>query len=855
MKKSSPTSSKRKTSKNSAEAATRSGSEIEHTKATPNILNFVNNLYGKKSHKEIISHSASNIRSSEYTDEMRNYYEKIIEKIPNNTYLLDTNCVLLGGNETFIHALGLKSPAQLSGLTYEEMAKLAKWTEAQTHAFKKTEIEVMTTGIPQFNLEQSAATLDGKTKYFMSNKVPMYNSKHEIIGVMSISSDITDRKNEIFYLKHVVSKLPGSIYWKNKNGTYLGCNDFVLDMAGMKDVVGKTDYDMPWKEYADQISNTDEAIMETNKSIELEENPTLSNGQEVIMLTHKAPLKDEKGNTVGILGISVDITERKKLEAALKEEKERAESANKAKSEFLENMRHDIRTPLTGITGFASIIRDEVTDPKIKEYVDNLTASSFALLDLLNEILEVIKINSGDIPLLKKKFDFNKRLLDVINLNKAKASYKHIDLIFDADKNIPLYLIGDSTRIHRIVLELVANALNFTDKGSVKLTSQLAKNNERGVIVKIIIEDTGIGIAPDQQQEIFMQFKRLSPAYKGIYKGAGLGLTIVKQFLDEIEGEIYVESEVGIGTKFTCLIPLKEPLMDDEFGCEDITPNSTIKSHELATKTITNHENTTESSSPNNHILVVEDQFIAAMVVKNMLSTLNCNVDVAENGITAIELAKNNAYDLIFMDIGLPDIEGYEVTKRIRLNEINKGTHIPIIALTAHVDEENKQRCIDSGMNAVLAKPLMKDKAEDILNAFIPYRKKQQEAEKKSEPEKEGDLLVIEGKLIDIEAAKKVLGEGEEIVVEMLGMLKASLGEELIKLESAYKVADWSTIKAVSHKIKGGCSYCGAMRLKVASARLEDSIKNGNIESAPALYKQMLTEIHATDKAIETKNY
>src|SRR5262249_47226212 len=160
---------------------------------------------------------------------------------------------------------------------------------------------------------------------------------------------------------------------------------------------------------------------------------------------------------------------RKQTEVALLEALEKAEAANRAKTEFLENMRHDIRTPLTGIMGFATIIRDEVNDPKIKEYADNLTASSQALLDLLNEILEAVKLNSGEVPLVKKKFDLKKRLSDVIKLNQAKAHQKRIDLVFDYDEKIPPYVIGDPTRLHRLALELIVNALNFTQKGTVKL--------------------------------------------------------------------------------------------------------------------------------------------------------------------------------------------------------------------------------------------------------------------------------------------------------------------------------------------------------------------------------------------------
>ncbi len=702
---------------------------------SPIFLNFLANLNRLVTGQ--IGHD--NMTTIEYTKELHNYYESIIACMPNNVYWLDRNCVLLGGNDNLARMFGLKSRAELAGLTYQQMTKLANWTEGQGEAFQQAEIEVMTTGVSRFNVEEPPVVVDGKMRYYISSKVPLYNIKREVIGV---------------------------------------------------------------------------------------------------------------------IGISTDITERKQAEVALKEAKEKAETANKAKTEFLENMRHDIRTPLIGITGFANIISDEVKDPKIKEYVDNLSASSNALLDLLNEILEVIKVTSGEVPLLKKKFDLKKRLNDVVKLNQAKARQKRIDLVFNYDDKIPLYIIGDSTRIHRIALELIANALNFTDTGSVTLTTQLSEINERELIIKIMVEDTGIGIAPEKQQEIFLQFKRLTPSYEGIYKGAGLGLAIVKQFLDELEGEIYVESQVGVGTKFTCILPLKKSLLNEDFGSDNTIPASLGRIYDLTPKNhIAESVSHEEINLAKDRILIVEDQPIASMVVKNMLSNLDCQTDVAPDGKTAVQLAQENAYDLIFMDIGLPDIDGYETTRRIRLYELSKGTHVPIIALTAHVDEENKQRCLESGMNAVLSKPLIKEKAEDILNAFIPYRKQQEEPVIKLELQPEIDLLKIEGEVIDFENAKIQLDGKEEMVHELLNMLIASFPEEVKKLEAAYKKEDWKSISAIAHKLKGGSNYCGTMRLQTVCVRLETSIKDSQIELASDLYKQLLVEINAIEEVVINKSY
>lgn len=659
-------------------------------------------------------------------------------------------------------------------------------------------------------------------------------------------------------LDNIVANIPGHVYWKDKNGVYLGCNNRQAESLGLKfgsEVIGKTDFDLPWaRDVASTFRENDIRIMNTGETEIIEEDAQI-NGKKIIVLSQKTPLKNKDGEVIGILGISIDITERKQFELDLKEAKEKAEASNKAKTEFLENMRHDIRTPLIGIAGFASIISEEVKDPKIKEYVDNLNASSYALLDLLNEILDVIKLNSGEIPILKKKFDLQKRLDNVIKLNQAKALHKNIDLIFTYDEHIPLYLIGDSTRIHRIVLELIANGLNFTNHGSVHLRAQLSKIENQHVVIKIIVEDTGIGIEPEKQQEIFLQFKRLTPSYEGIYKGAGLGLAIVKQFIDELQGEIYVESKLGAGTKFTCVIPLKKSLLDEELGVEEIISTSGLRRPEVRAIAQQKTETTShqEKSSFKSHILVVEDNLIAATVVNNMLSSLDCRIDIAENGKKAIQLAQECEYDLIFMDIGLPEIDGYEATRRIRLHELNKGAHVPIIALTAHVDEENKQRCFEVGMNAVLTKPLAKDKVEDILNAFIPYRKQQQGKNTIALPEKEVDFLNIEGQVLDAEFAKIQWGGSEDTLNNLLNMLIEGFPAELNQLETAYRRGDWSAIQAIAHKLKGGSSYVGTTRLKETCSLLELAIKKGKKEVSDKLYQKVLEEMAAVEKAVKNK--
>ena len=528
------------------------------------------------------------------------------------------------------------------------------------------------------------------------------------------------------YYESIIFCMPGNVYWLDNHGTALGCNKNVLKMFGLNSLTqfkGLTFEEMgkigSWSLEATQSFKKDTLeVTYTGKAKLNIEEPIIpnSNGKLIHFLTSRVPLFDHIGSVIAIVGISIDITERKNMEKALQDAKEKADAANNAKTEFLKNMRHDIRTPLSGIVGFAELLNTENNKEKIKEFTNGLVQSSKELLRFLNEVLESINIASGEIPLLKQTFNLKHKLADVIKLYKPKAFEKRLNLDFIFDESIPKYVIGDSVRIYRIVLELVGNALKFTQIGHVKVYAKLVKQRESKIIIKLEIEDTGPGIPEEKKQELFIRFKRLIPSYGGVYKGSGLGLFIAKQFIDDLEGEIYIENNANKGTKFICLIPMRGSLIDESFVEEMLIVDHVFFDND----TINLPQQNSVMSKRESRILIVEDQLQSSIVVKTILNNFGCNVDVAKDGQTAIDFFKNNSYDLILMDIGLPDINGYEVTKQIRLYEKSFNTRVPIVALTAHFSEEEKQRCLEASMNAIFIKPLLKEKMIDILTAFVP---------------------------------------------------------------------------------------------------------------------------------------
>ena len=659
------------------------------------------------------------------------------------------------------------------------------------------------------------------------------------------------KKNvELKYLNQVLMLIPGNVYWKDRSGRYLGCNHQQLRVAKVKvleDIIGKTDEELYPKEIASRIMNTDKEIIEKRLDRTLEEIGVDSEGRDVVYLTKKSPLYDEFGQVIGLVGIGVDITEKKQAEKAIIQAKEAAEAANHAKTEFLENMRHDIRTPLTGIVGCAHLIQMQADNPKkVAAYAEDLVQSSDALLDFLNKILESIKVATGEIPLLKKKFDLHKVLKQAVHLNKPQADIKHLSLHLNYDKTIPTYLLGDPIRIQRIILELLTNALKFTDKGEVNLTARLMKNKTREgeMVIELSVSDTGVGIPLDKQKEVYTRFTRLTPSYQGIYPGTGLGLSVVKQFIDDLGGEIQLDSQPDKGSTFRCFIPLQEALSTSDESEIEVAQSFVRESQVVAKKTVKESTSQEMPITTGSRVLVVEDNTIAAKVARDVLLQLNCQIDIAPDGKTALTIIEKNHYDLIFMDIGLPDGDGCDVTRRIRLKQWQRNPSVPIVGLTAHIDEENKRRCLENGMNAIYAKPLTLEKASGILNAFISHS--QEPALKENLDKSSNNLQSLP--LLDNDRALKLLGS-KETLHELLVLLENELIKEIAELKEYHQNKDWSAIRALAHKWKGGSSYCGASRLEQACQEMETALQAGLLEKAEALYQQLLQTVEATKEA------
>lgn len=388
-------------------------------------------------------------------------------------------------------------------------------------------------------------------------------SQQELNAYCNNSRDQSIARN----LAQVMDCTPGSLYWKDKEGRYLGCNMFMVKTAGLKflaDIIGKTDFDL-WPANAKKICENDQEVMVSGKTIFLEETVKIHSGETMYFTSVKIPLKDERGKIVGVIGNSLDITQLKKTEAELTAAKEKAELSDKAKSEFIRNMEHDIRTPFSGVLGCARMLAEREDNAEKKEFLLDIATCAKELLDYCDSILDFSRVEHGVIPVFEKAFRVRELVDSVMKIEFVAAKYRELDLFVEIQGQVPNVVIGDPYRLKRILLNLVSNAIKFTEKGYVKLSVMLesSKPEKRQCILRFIIEDTGIGISEDKRNIIYERFTRGTPSNQGLYRGPGLGLRVVKQFLTELDGDIHLKSEIDKGTTFTLLLPFKLPLTDD----------------------------------------------------------------------------------------------------------------------------------------------------------------------------------------------------------------------------------------------------------------------------------------------------
>lgn len=412
---------------------------------------------------------------------------------------------------------------------------------------------------------------------------------------------------------------------------------------------------------------------------------------------------DSQGQTEFLLA-GLDITEsvanRQALETAnqrIREALNQAEQANRSKSIFLANMSHEIRTPMSGILGAAELLLDKNLDQEQRNYIDIIYKSSQSLLDIINDILDLSKIESGRLEVELIPFDLNHLMSELFQLFNDQARNKGITLVYQYQGELPTQWLGDAKRIRQILTNLISNAIKFTEHGQVTMSVNGHALNAPQYGINIAINDSGIGIANNKQEDIFSPFKQADSSTSRHYGGTGLGLTISRKLANAMQGEIAVQSQLGQGSTFTLTLPL----IADHYPLDVVAPSE-------------NHHNTPLRG----RVLLAEDNSVNQRVAAKMLQRLGLDYELANNGEQAVKAALAEPFDLILMDINMPIMDGIQATQHLRDMGGVLG-QIPIVALTANAMLEDKQRCLEAGMNGFISKPIRLEQLREEIAKHV----------------------------------------------------------------------------------------------------------------------------------------
>ncbi len=518
------------------------------------------------------------------------------------------------------------------------------------------------------------------------------------------------------------------------------------------------------------------------------------NGKQTEVLFNGSVYKDDLDNVLGVVIVARDVTEQNRIASELLEAKvfaelaaelaedakvkaenatKIAENAVRAKQQFLSNMSHEIRTPMNAIIGFTKVLLKTDLTAKQKEYLTAIKMSGDALIVLINDILDLAKVDAGKMVFEHIPFKMELSISAMIHLFANKIEEKNILLVKNYDHRIPDVLIGDPVRLHQIIINLVSNAVKFTSQGTITISVIMVEENDEKVTIEFSVTDTGIGISESKLEKIFENFQQASSGTSRLYGGTGLGLAIVKQLVEPQGGVITVKSEVNVGSTFSFILDFvkTDEKVEVEVEPEEIDTDVNIK------------------------VLVVEDIPLNQLLMKTLLDEFGFERDIASNGLIAIEMLQKKSYDVVLMDLQMPEMNGFEATEYIRSKMNSK---IPIIALTADVTTVDLSKCKAVGMNDYIAKPV----DERLLyNKIMGLVKKPYLIEFYNEKKGASSVANSNLKCTDLNYLTLRTRSNPRLMMEMIAAYLEQTPALISSMKQSFEAKDWRSLHAAVHKM------------------------------------------------------
>jgi PAS domain S-box-containing protein len=726
-------------------------------------------------------------------------YQYIIENVASVVFTTD-----LEGNFSFVS----KKCVQLTGYAPEELHG-EHFTSILDPLWKE---RILTNYYHQFS-QQVVETIyefpiiskNGYRKWVEQCAVLMMENGNPI-GFHCIVRDISDKKqmqleleeteknlkHQQFQLQSVLDNATSIIFIKDLQGRYTVANQRFMDLLQVKksQVIGFTDYHFTSKEQADYFASLDAKVMLERKPIEIEQVVDGPNGP-INLLLIKFPLLDQNNNVFGISGIATDISERTQYQKELINARQSAESAKLLQEQFLANMSHEIRTPMNGIQGMTNLLLESPLNSVQENYASIIKRSVNNLLVIINDILDFSKIQAGKLAIEEIGFDLKESTNSIKPLFSHRLKKKHLDFELNIDSRVPCFLKGDPYRLNQILVNLVGNAIKFTENGKIELNVTLQNAEEDKGTLRFSIKDSGIGISKEQLQSVFESFSQAGNDVARKYGGTGLGLTISKQLVELQKGKIWVNSEIGVGSEFVFELPYR-------FAAEGEVKGLLRLSDFDFSKLLAGTK-----------VMVAEDHSVNQILIEHVLNTVGIYPSIVNNGKEAIEkLQTGEKFDVILMDLQMPILDGYKTTDFIR-NKLN--INIPIVAMTATAMKCEFEKCIEAGMTDYMSKPFEFVDLYKKLCLVLNIKMIEMEDTAVNVEQKESTTKVNVIKPYNLSFFEKIMKKKE--LIALLKPLYDSLIVEIQAISDAGEANEWANVAKIAHKLKSSVGYIKANEL------------------------------------------
>ncbi|PWC13123.1 aerobic respiration two-component sensor histidine kinase ArcB [Brenneria roseae subsp. americana] len=585
-------------------------------------------------------------------------------------------------------------------------------------------------------------------------------------------------------LRSFLDASPDLVYYRNEDKEFSGCNRAMELLVGksQKQLIGLTPRDVYSPDIAEKVMETDEKVFRHNVSLTYEQWLVYPDGRKACFELRKVPFYDRMGKRHGLMGFGRDITERKRYQDAL-------ENASREKTTFISTISHELRTPLNGIVGLSRILLDTQLEPEQQRYLKTIHVSAITLGNIFNDVIEMDKQERRKVQLDNQPIDFTGFLVDLENLGGLLAQPKGLKLIMDLHQPLPQKIITDGTRLRQILWNLLSNAVKFTPQGKIVVRVW----HEQGNRLRFDVEDSGMGIPADELEKIFAMYYQVKDQHGGKpATGTGIGLSVSKRLAQNMGGDIQVTSTQGKGSCFT--LTVTAPSVDENIGKADADDDMPL---------------------PALHVLLVEDIELNVVVARSVLEKLGNSVEVAMTGNEALEMFDPDEFDLVLLDIQLPDMTGLDVARQIRQRYANRSLP-PLVALTANVLKDKKEY-LDAGMDDVLSKPLSVPALTAIIKQYWDYQATHVD---ESVAEKGGEMVNEE--LLDIAMLEQYLDlVGPKLIHQSLDMFEQMMPGYLAILDSNMTARDQQGITEEGHKIKGAAGSVGLRHLQQVAQQIQ----------------------------------